>query len=356
MGKLEQKRKDTILHCLLTGKLRIKVGQRYYYLVQQEHQVRVLAAIEYENCLYSLRFEPWLTKKSMLEILVNRGIISSTIEQQLFSLHKRLEDLKVDLYRSTFNTSNDKKIRHDIELVREKIRELENAKNSLYYMTIEGYSAHQKLLILLAGSIYREISNERVYTLENGLDDIDYSFLDRVIQEKTVSEPKDHEIREVSRTNPWRGLWSIDDNPLHKGILDLTEYQQSLYMYSHLYDNIRESSDCPPDTILDDDDKCDGWLIMQSRKVEKDRQEKQVDDIIGKSKVGNHQQIFMPAKTQEDVKRIQDMNDMGTKIVLAQRKKQIEQKGEVREVDLMDNRIKVAGMVTEAKKTHMKGT
>jgi hypothetical protein len=116
----------------LTGKLRIKIGPRYYYLVQPDHQVRVLAAIEYENCLYSLRFEPWLTKKSMLEILVNRGIISSTVDHQLFSLHKRLEDLKVDLYSSTFNTSNDKKIRHDIKLVREKARELENPLKIVY--------------------------------------------------------------------------------------------------------------------------------------------------------------------------------------------------------------------------------
>ena len=86
--------------------------------------------------------------------------------------------------------------------------------------------------------------------------------------------------------------------------------------------------------------------------------EKQVDEIVGKSKggkMGNHQEIFMPAKTQEDVQNIQNMNDAGTKIVLGQRKKQIEQKGEVKEQQFMDSKIKIAGLINEAKKSHLKG-
>jgi hypothetical protein len=345
--KIPQKRKDSVLHCLMTGKLRIKVGSRYYYLIQPDQQTRVLAAIQYEDCLYQLRFEPWLTTKSMTELLVSRGIITSTLEQHLFSLHKRTEDLKVDLYRSMFSTANDKKIRHELDLVREQIRELEASKNSLYYLTLEGYAVRQKLLVLLAGSLFYEISNIKVY---QSFEDVDCSLLDSIANQKHQNEPTDTEIREIARTNPWRGLWSLDKNPLDKNILELTEYQQALYMYSHLYDSIRESIDCPPDNIIEDDDVCDGWLIMQSRKAERDKKEKQVEDVVGKGKAGGAQEVFIPAKSPQDIQAIQSMNDMGTKITLAQRKKQIEAQGEVKETQLKDNRIKMMGMVIEAQK------
>ncbi len=347
LTKLTQKRKDSVLHCLMTGKLRLKVGSRYYYLVQPDQQTRVLAAIKYEDCLYQLRFEPWLTTKSMTELLVNRGIITSTTEQHLFSLHKRTEDLKVDLYRSMFSTANDKKIRYELSLVREQIRELESSKNSLYYLTVEGYATRQKLLVLLAGSLYYEISNKKVY--ECG-EDVDCALLDGIASQKGQAEPQDDEIREIARTNPWRGLWSLDKNPLAKNILELTEHQQALYMYSHLYDSIRESMDCPPDNIIEDDDVCDGWLILQSRKAEADRRERQTESIVGKSKAGAAQEVFLPAKSPQDVQRIQSMNDMGTKITLAQRKKQIEAQGEVKDSQLHDNKIKMKGMTIEAHK------
>lgn len=336
-----QKRKDIILHTLLTGKLRIKVGSRYYYLIHPSQDIRILALIEQENLLYKLRFEPWLNEQSMEALLISRGIITSGTEQQLSSLSKRLEDLKVDLYNSKFKAANELKIRKEINLVREKMSEIERKKNSLYYMTIEGYAARQKLMIILGGTLHCEISGRLVYP---NMENLDYTFLDTVAQQKSLNEPTDTEIREVARTNPWRALWSFGKpNPLNRDVLDLSEHQQALYMYSHLYDNIRESIDCPTDSIINDDDLCDGWLIVQSRKAEKEREEKQNEQMLGsaKAKNSNSQELFIPASTPEQIKAVQSMNSVGSKIVLAQRKKVIEAKGEAHDIDFMDTKLKV---------------
>jgi hypothetical protein len=117
-----------------------------------------------------------------------------------------------------------------------------------------------------------------------------------------------------------------------------------------LYDNIRESIDCPPDHIINDDDVCDGWLITQSRKNDKDKQEKYVGNTVGKGKMGNATELFIPAKSPEDVQRIQSMNDVGTRVTLAQRQKQIEAKGTIKDVEFADNRIKLTAMTIEAQK------
>lgn len=348
---LTQKRKDVLLHQLITGKIRLRFGPNYYYLGQPDQDTKVLAAIEYENSLYELRFEPWLTHKSMMTLLVSRGIITSTVNQQLSSLSKNLEDLKVDLYRSMFSTSNDKKIRLAIKVVEEKFQEVGRAKNSLYYLTLEGYAARRKLAVLLAFSLYCEISNRRIYT---NLDEINQNLIDAIINKKSEIEPSDTEVREIARTNPWRGMWALDKNPLGKTIVELGEHQQSLYMYSHLYDNIRESMECPPDNIINDDDACDGWLILQSRKAEKDRKEKQVEEVIGKGKMGNAQELFIPAKSKEDARRINDMNDPSTKIKLAQRRKQVEARGEVKDLDFQDKRVELQRMAIEAQKARGK--
>jgi hypothetical protein len=336
-----QKRKDTLLHSLLTGKLRIKVGSHYYYLTHPDQDIRILALIEQENCLHKLRFEPWLNEQSMEALLINRGIITSGTEQQLSSLSKRLEDLKVDLYNSKFKTANELKIRKELGLVREKMVEVERKRNSLYYMTIEGYAARQKLMIILGGTLRCEISGRLVYP---NLGDLDYTFLDNVAHQKSLNEPTDSEIREIARTNPWRSLWSFGKpNPLNKDILDLGEYQQALYMYSHLYDNIRESMDCPTDSIINDDDLCDGWLIIQSRKADKEKEERQNEQVVGpaKAKNSNAAEVFIPVSTPEQVQAVQSMNSVGSKIVLAQRKKVIETRGEAHDIDFMDTKLKV---------------
>ena len=44
-----------------------------------------------------------------------------------------------------------------------------------------------------------------------------------------------------------------------------------------MYDNIQESMDCPTEDVINDDDMLDGWFIVQNRKREKDKKEKDVD-------------------------------------------------------------------------------
>lgn len=335
---MDQKRKDNLLTQLMTGQLHFQIDNRPYFLSVPTVECRIIAQTIYEEELFKNRFQKWLNAATARSILISRGIIAPNIDQQVKALEERLEDLKVNLYKSMFSTSDEKKIKKDIVLVKNRLGELEKQKNEIFHLTLEGFASRLKFTTLVAASIYSSLTGRRVYDDEE-IKTPDLNFVDIVTARRAMLEPNTEEIREVARSYPWRNTWSLGKpNPFGKVVLDLTEHQQSLMIYSNMYDNIRESSDCPSNTVINDDDMCDGWLILQNRKREKDLREKQTEDILGKN--SKAQEIGIPVKSLEDRKRVMSMNDQGTKIVLQQRQKQIEKAGVIKDGDLMDNRIK----------------
>ena len=104
-----------------------------------------------------------------------------------------------------------------------------------------------------------------------------------------------------------------------------------------MYDNIAESPDSPSEDVLEDDDMLDGWLLIQRREREKDKKEKSVESVIGNQKISGADEVFVAAKSQEDIDRINQLNDMQAAIVREQRLSQIKSSdGGVKHQDLDD--------------------
>lgn len=341
-------RKNQVLHTLLTGRLRFSLAGKHYFLSSPSSEILSVVNSVYLDSLKSVRFNRWFTLDSIQRVLVNRKIVSSQISQQIANLNDRIEDLKVKLYKSMFTTANDKQIRKELSFVKEKLSEVEEIFSSLHYLTIEGYAARYKLIEIIKYCLYYEDTQERVFK-----DNVDFFLVDRVLNQKNLLGATDSEIREIARTDPWRNTWVIGKpNPLRKKYCDLSEEQQALYIYSRMYDNIRESIDCPTDNIINDDDLCDGWLILQKSKSEKDKQDRQTSESLGKMKDAN--EVFIPVKSAEDRKRVAGMNDMSSKIIIAQRKNQIQREGKVSENKLVDKRAQKNKMAIEAVKEAIK--
>ena len=69
-------------------------------------------------------------------------------------------------------------------------------------------------------------------------------------------------------------------------------------MYSKLYDGAYEHPECPEDSVIQDDDMFDGWMIFQRRKREKSKTAKQVDSVIG-AKQREAEELFIPSPNQD---------------------------------------------------------
>ena len=147
------------------------------------------------------------------------------------------------------------------------------------------------------------------------------------------SKLEESQIRELSRTEPFRTLWhsSGKKSPFKRTGFDITSDQKSLIMWSGLYDNIADSPDCPSDDVIKDNDLLDGWLIKQRKEREQQKRDKEAEKYDMDA-----DEVFIPAHTNEDISNIQDLNDPTTKAIARSRHQQISEQESVDHANLRD--------------------
>jgi len=113
--------------------------------------------------------------------------------------------------------------------------------------------------------------------------------------------------------------------------------------------------DCPSDQVINDDDLLDGWFIVQRKKREKEKADADVDNTVQNEKIKNASEVFMMAKSQEEIDKINDMNDFQGKIVKKEREAVIKNKGKAQQHDFLDEKMKLRQMSNQAFKDKFKG-
>jgi len=76
-----------------------------------------------------------------------------------------------------------------------------------------------------------------------------------------------------------------------------------------MYDNVHESSESPHEKVIEDDDCLDGWFIAQRRKYEKDKKQREIDDMISNPKIANSQEVFVMAGDGKEAEDIYGLNN-----------------------------------------------
>ena len=157
----------------------------------------------------------------------------------------------------------------------------------------------------------------------------------------------DTELRELARNEPWKSLWVMREAanaplfPNHVGDLELTNNQKGLIIWSQTYDNIQESLDCPSKDVIEDDDMLDGWFIVQGQKRDKEKSEQEFENSTQNEKIKNSPEVFIFANTERDKDRIDNMNDVGGRVVKAQREALMKRSsGSTAQNEFQDEKIK----------------
>tara|TARA_Y100000385_G_C12898582_1_gene553184 strand:+ start:82 stop:555 length:474 start_codon:yes stop_codon:yes gene_type:complete len=105
---------------------------------------------------------------------------------------------------------------------------------------------------------------------------------------------------------------------------ELSKDQVALCSYSSMYDNVYESSEAPSDKVIEDDDCLDGWFIHQRREYEKQKKQRETDELIKNPKIANSQEIFLMAKDQEEANKIFDVNHPAVRSTIRNRQQKIQ--------------------------------
>lgn len=359
MNRLDEDSRNEIVYRLLYGEDLVEVDGKIYKVVNPSPKIRTLAHKLYDETIYRNRFGDWLKDRDCLRILVQQGLCSWQIDQNLKEMDKNIETLKVDLYQSMFREDMMKRTRKTLAMTKKKKEELIHTRHMLDYMTLKGYAEMVRRQFLLFNTVFHYESDERVF---NDWDNLDTGMLESILS-KVVRQiiPGEH-LREVSRTEPWRSFWSssqkqpFQDVPI--GMLN--DEQRAVVLYTQMYDSVSQHPECPPDSVLDDDDLLDGWLIIERRKREKGQMDKQMDSRLGNRHDGADE-VFVIAQGENkesrvrDANRINEMNDTQGKILKAQREKQLKHKGKMVDADFMDRRLQIQQETTEKFVNQVKG-
>ena len=291
-----------------------------------KYEAEMIAQEEYDKN----KFSSWPTKESIKYNLIELGLWNINGDFELDKLEKQIEDSKVNLYQNFLNPNRVKSIRKTLQSQKRTYNRLYNIRHSLDYITIEGYCDTIRHQYILMNSIF-DNNNTKIQDLENN--SILFNKLVEIIGDNIIDVAT---FKQIARSDLWRNYWSANkDNLFDNATVNWTDEQKSLVVLTKMYDNARESMDCPPDPIFEDDDMFDGWMIKQRRENEKTRNKNRIEKSMP-GKLGKANEIFLMANSKEEAANIYDMNDIESRNIINERKKAIKNYQTLKEQNLPD--------------------
>jgi hypothetical protein len=290
--------------------------------------------------------EELLDDDDIYNLLVHNNLWTESKEKELEKIVPgHIEHWKIELYKNVLKTNTRITIRKYLEAAKTEYGRLYNTRHSFDHMTGAGYASYVKNMYII--SCCARYKNKRV--------DWDTIDINKVMNIYHGSLLDSDTLRMLARSQPWSGMWStLKTNGHIFENTNLTTEQQSLISWSTMYDRIYESPDCPPEEVLEDYDMLDGWLLIQKRQRETDKRKHELESSLNK-KVGNADDIFLIAETQEDAVKIDLLNDERAVRVKRQRFKEIQEKGSVAEQQLSDVKLKQNLQLRQAYVNQIKG-
>lgn len=343
---MDMKEKQELLNKIICDDKIVKVGGIIYTIKNPTFDQKVKADILYNETIEDVKFELTIDNERLDKIKKVKGLWNKEQDELLTSSIKMLDDFKVNLYQAYMKPDQQKIIRKQIAIFKQRIESLEDRKRELSYYTIEYYAVNVRERYLISNNLYTE--SGKVIQEEMAAD-----LLEQIQQEVAVKYLISLEqYRELARSEPWRSFWTISKgNVFNKNILEYTQEQKTLILYSRMYDNAFGYPSPPPDSIINDDDMFDGWLISVQRENEKEQNKKFIEEQF-KVK-GDGGEVFIMAN-KDAISDIQSLNDINTRMKIINREKLIKEQGIVDEMQLPDVKMDLQKQATEEFKRRMK--
>lgn len=281
----------------------------------------------------------------ILDFLVDNNLWNLEQQEELDNISKRIEDTKAQLYSSYLTFRNLDIIRDNLKALRKKRATLYELRHKYDAWTSEEMAQQVTLDYMLWRNTFYEGGN-KLFNCK--MEEVDISLIEALRQSYLDNYVGDAEIRMLAHDDNWCSIHSVQEF-LHFPYI--TELQKSLLAWSKFYDNVRESMDCPPKEVIEDDDLLDGWAILQQRKIEKDRTNSQTEKVVG-GRHGNADEIFVVVENKDAVKRINDLNSDYGKMVQRQKLGLAIKQGAVREEDMPESKRKIRDQAFNEAKRH----
>jgi hypothetical protein len=313
---------------IFRGGFCLRSPSRYARLLSELVCQEVYEEFTYENSHSTSSLSSWLFVE---------GIWTQEDEKKLNVMKDDLNKLKMELYRS-----NKPIIRKAILNGRRAIAEALGRKHQYDRLTSEwaAYDAKEKFLV--GCGLYKD---KKKYW-RNPLEDwrkpdqiVDYVYNTR----KVLSE---EQVRAIAKSNEWKSYSSVRGRLIDRFVVDMSEELRDLITWTDLYASILKHPEAPIQTVIDDDDRIDGWLLVQQEKNKKARLEEKREKLLAKH--GGAGEIYVIAnEADEDSEftydEIMSLNDENARRQVQQRNRVVQEKGKALDTDFQDVQQRLRG-------------
>jgi hypothetical protein len=317
----------------------------YYIFIYNNTRYKLIypnTDIKYEAELYALeefdknKFNDWISEEDILDYLINMGLWSYGGDNNLKKIEDQIENLKVDLYNNFLNPTKIKTIKRTLSNVKASYNKSYLIRHSLDQYTVSGYVQSLKNNYILINSIF-DCNNNRIFSC---YEESDYRLLNELslaISENII----DIEVfRKIARSDSWKNYWSANkENLFDRSTINWTDEQRTLVILTKMYDSAMEHPECPPDSVFEDDDMFDGWMIVQRKENEKLRNKNRTEKLLEGKKLDKAGEIFVMAQSKEEANNIFDLNDPNSRHIIKERQMILSKSGQqINETELPDVR------------------
>lgn len=340
--------KDLDLYKIISGRTKISLCGLFLYVYEPKHKLVSRSYEIYEESYDKSRMDNLYTEDEIKQLLVEQDIWTPMNEKELEQARKDLEEKKVQAFECFYQSKELRNCKYQINSINKNILSMLTNKSCLDHLSCHYVAEQSRMQWLIFHST--RLNGNRI---KEGQFDINKLY--NAYASKSVDMT---DIRRFARNDYWRIIWSM--NKTHKGSLfgrdpqDYSRDQLSLCSYSSMYDNVYESPESPDEKIIEDDDCLDGWFIVQKRKYQKSKKQRQTEDLIKNPKIKGAKEVFLMAQSTEDAESIKNMNDMVAMSIVKQRGQLIDEKGRVQDTDFADVKLENQMRSQQLLKDHLR--
>lgn len=336
---------------IMAGRTRVELGNQSLYVCPPSPAQKLRASEIFEQTVRDSYLLGVLSEEEVMEYLINQGLWSHENESVLQTASIKIDGLKAEMYNNyeSFRSKRVEQLKKSLQKLKDRVNELYVKKHSYDKFTCSGIATEMSVGFLVGKNVFDE-EDHHINT-----DDFPLSSFTFLLNNYCVARISDKDIRGVSKSSYWRGVWKCGETASDIfGVPScmLSDEQRSLISWSKLYDSVYEHPDTPDDEVVSDDDLLDGWLIIEHKKRKEDRKDKDKNKFGGKS---GAQEVFVMAETEEDAKRINQMNDVSANFIKRQRMGVLKNRGAVKEENMPDSKQSMAIQASKQFRDRMKG-
>jgi hypothetical protein len=335
---MKQHEREYFVSRIRSGVYYISINDKLIYVrsptLEDEYFINEKFKQQYDKCLD----EGLKTEDETVEWMRTRGLWTQKDDEREIGLEKDIERLKKEIYQNRHRSQLREQIRLGIRAGERQLGQSLEKKSKYFSNSCEGIANLAKVSEFFARCCYHNDSKCDIDEL--GIEFISKKYYNMILTEK--------EIRELSRSEPWRSIWVLRDsnayNIFQNRDTQPTPDQKSMLVWSRMYDNVHESGEAPSDEVIDDNDLLDGWFAIQGQKKKDQAMESEIDDKLTNPKIANANEVFVMADNKEDARRINSLNSLQGQVLKKKRFNQIKAQGVVTPGQMEDERIEMGNI------------